>query len=140
LRAVGQRHATLEPAQEAVDLFRELAARFPNVYLTDLAMTLNNLSTFLGEVGKRQEALATAQEAVAIRRGLVELAPDVYGPGLASALQNLAICLGEVGKRQEALAAGAGGLGHSPHARRTGFPGLSARSRLCPPKLGQSLG
>ncbi len=63
---VGQREAALAPAQEAADLYRELAAKAPDAYRPDLAMALNNLATSLSEVGQREAALAPAQEAVAI--------------------------------------------------------------------------
>ena len=64
LSEVGQRQEALAPAQEAVAIRRELAAKAPDAYRPDLAAALNNLANRLSGVGQRQEALAPAQEAV----------------------------------------------------------------------------
>ena len=40
LSAVGQRQEALGPAQEAADLYRELAAKAPDAYRPDLASAL----------------------------------------------------------------------------------------------------
>ena len=109
LSEVGQRQEALGPAQEAADLYRELAAKAPDAYRPDLAGALNNLANRLSEVGQRQEALGPAQEAADLYRELAAQAPDAYRPDLASALNNLANRLSEVGQRQEALGAGIGG-------------------------------
>ena len=106
LSEVGQRQEALGPAQEAADLYRELAAKAPDAYRPDLAMALNNLANCLSEVGQRQEALGPAQEAADLYRELAAKAPDAYRPDLAMALNNLAIRLSEVGQRQAALGAG----------------------------------
>ena len=83
LSDVGQRQEALAPAQEAADLYRELAAKAPDAYRPDLAMALNNLAIRLSEVGQRQEALAPAQEAADLYRELAAKAPDAYRPDLA---------------------------------------------------------
>ncbi len=104
LSEVGQREAALAPAQEAVAICRELAAKAPDAYRPDLALALNNLANRLSEVGQREAALAPAEEAVAIYRELAAKAPDAYRPDLAMALNNLATSLSEVGQREAALA------------------------------------
>ena len=60
----------LAVTQEAVDLYRELAASQPVAFRPDLAWALDNLAFFLNELGRRDEALAAAQEAETIRRDL----------------------------------------------------------------------
>jgi tetratricopeptide (TPR) repeat protein len=103
LSEVGQREAALAPAQEATDLYRQLAAKAPDAWRPDLAMALNNLANSLSEVGQREAALATAQEAVAIRRELAAKAPDAYRPALAGSLAVLANRLEENGDLERAL-------------------------------------
>ena len=54
---MGRRQDALAPAEEAVRLYRELAAANP-AFLPDLASALNNLGSRYSEVGRRQDALA----------------------------------------------------------------------------------
>ncbi|MEZ5382632.1 MAG: tetratricopeptide repeat protein [Microthrixaceae bacterium] len=100
LSELGRRTEALEPTQEAVTLYRELAADNP-AYLNDLAMSLNNLGIRLSELGRRTEALEPTQEAVTLRR---ELAADnpAYLNDLAGSLNNLSIRLSELGRGDEA--------------------------------------
>ena len=65
---VGRRHDALAPAEEAVQLYRDLAAANP-AFLPDLAAALNNLGIRYSEVGRRQDALAPAEEAVHLLPG-----------------------------------------------------------------------
>lgn len=104
LDAIGESKAALPPAQEAVDIHRELAKHAPEAHRPDLAFALVNLATSLRTVGLGQEAVAPAQEAVEIFGTLAERAPDTYRSGLAGALNNLATCLAAVGRHEEALA------------------------------------
>ena len=62
-RALGLPGRGSRPAEEAVTLYRELAAANP-AFLPDLAVALNNLGIRYSEVGRRQDALAPAEEAV----------------------------------------------------------------------------
>jgi Tetratricopeptide repeat len=105
LGALGRREEALAAIQEAVGVYRELAADRPDAFRPDLARSLDNLSHWLGEVGRREEALAAIQEAVAIRRELAGDRPDAFRPDLAMSLSNLAIRLSALGRREEALAA-----------------------------------
>jgi len=105
LSALGRREEALEATQEAVDLYRRLAAQHPDAFLPDLAMSLNNLGKALSELGRRAEALQAAQEAVEIRRQLAAQHPDAFLPDLAMSLNNLGAMLSELGWREEALEA-----------------------------------
>jgi tetratricopeptide (TPR) repeat protein len=61
----------------------QLAQARPDAFLPDLAMSLNNLASFLSDLGRREEALAKAQEAVRIREQLAQARPDAFLPDLA---------------------------------------------------------
>ncbi|MEA3274615.1 MAG: hypothetical protein U9Q81_04820, partial [Pseudomonadota bacterium] len=63
LSALGRREAALAAAQDAAELYRELAAQRPDAFRPDLAMSLNNLASFLSALGRREAALAAAQDA-----------------------------------------------------------------------------
>jgi tetratricopeptide (TPR) repeat protein len=89
-------------AQEAVSLYRELAAARPDAFLPGLAGSLSNLANRLGESGQREEALAAAQEAVRLRRKLAAARPDAFLPDLATSLAVLGVCLREDGRHDEA--------------------------------------
>jgi tetratricopeptide (TPR) repeat protein len=88
-----------------VRLRRTLAASRPDAFTPDLAMSLNNLASFLSDLGRREEALAAAEEAVRLRRTLAASRPDAFTPDLARSLNNLGGFLSDLGRRQEALAA-----------------------------------
>ena len=102
---LGKREEGLEAAQEAANLFRELAAARPGVFRPDLAMSLNNLAGRLGDLGKHDGALEAAQEAADLYRELAAARPDAFRPELATSLNNLAGHLSELGKREEGLEA-----------------------------------
>ena len=92
LSDLGRREEALAASQEAVDLYRQLAAARPDAFLPDLAMSLNNLGIRLSDLGRREEALAASQEAVDIYRRLAAARPDAFLPDLAMSLNNLANC------------------------------------------------
>jgi hypothetical protein len=79
LGEAGRRAEGLAAAQEAVDLYRELAELDRDAYLPDLAMSVNNLAGRLGEAGRRSDGLAAAQEAVDLYRELAQAEPELYG-------------------------------------------------------------
>ncbi len=103
LAQVGQREPALQAAQEASDLYRELAALRPDVFRPDLATSLNNLATMLSKLGQREPALQAAQEAVDICRELAALRPDVFRPDLAMSLIVLALCTHHSGATANAV-------------------------------------
>ncbi len=101
----GEAPQALSAAEEAVAIYRELAAADPDRYRPDLATSLTNLAGPYSELGRRAEALPTAEEAVAIRRELAAADPDRYRTDLATSLTNLGLILVELGRLAEALAA-----------------------------------
>ena len=123
---VGRRQDALAPAEEAVQLHRELAAANP-AFLPDLATALNNLGIRYSEVGRRQDALAPTEEAVQLRPGAGRRQPRLP-PRPRQALNNLGIRYGEVGRRQDALAAAEEAVQPAPRAGRR-QPRLPARPR-----------
>ena len=105
MAGLGRREEALAAIQEAVTIYRELAAARPDVFRPDLASSLNNLSIRLAGLGRREEALAAIEEAAHIYRELAAARPDVFRPDLAGSLNNLSIRLAGLGRREEALAA-----------------------------------
>jgi tetratricopeptide (TPR) repeat protein len=105
LTAIGRREEALAASQDAVAIYRRLAATRPDAFLPDLASSLNNISVCLSNLGRREEALAASQEAVAIRRRLAATRPDAFLPDLAMSLNNLGMMLWSLGCREEALVA-----------------------------------
>ena len=59
----------MEAAEEAVRLYRALAKARPDAFTPDLAMSLNNLASFLSDLGRREAALEVAEEAVRLLSG-----------------------------------------------------------------------
>jgi tetratricopeptide (TPR) repeat protein len=104
LAAVGRRADALLRMEEAVGIYRALAAATPDAYRPDLAMSRTNLSARLGAVGRDADAVAPIEEAVGIYRALAAATPDAYRPDLARSLYNLSLRLGAVGHRADALA------------------------------------
>ncbi|WP_159461762.1 tetratricopeptide repeat protein, partial [Thermoflexus hugenholtzii] len=105
LSALGRREEALTATQEAVELYRQLAAQHPQAFLPDLASSLNNLGARLSELGRREEALQVTQEAVELYCQLAVQHPQAFLPDLASSLTNLGVMLSELGRREEALMA-----------------------------------
>jgi tetratricopeptide (TPR) repeat protein len=105
LSEMGRRAEALQATQEAVDLYRRLAAQHPDAFLPDLARSLNNLGVDLSALGRRAEALQATQEAVDLYRRLAAQHPDAFLPDLARSLNNLGKVLSEMGRRAEALQA-----------------------------------
>jgi tetratricopeptide (TPR) repeat protein len=105
LSALGRRAEALEATQEAVDLYRRLAAQHPDAFLPYLAASLTNLGNRLSEMGRWAEALEATQEAVDLYRRLAAQHPDAFLPDLAGSLTNLGAMLSEMGRRAEALQA-----------------------------------
>ncbi len=64
LSEVGQREAALAPAQEAADLYRELAAKAPDAYRPALAGSLATLANCFEENGQIEEAFERNREAI----------------------------------------------------------------------------
>jgi Tetratricopeptide repeat len=105
LAQIGRSDQALAPAQEAVALYRELAASDPGRYRAALAAAVANLGVRLHRLGLPAEAAAMAREAVAARRELAQADPGQYLPDLAISLSNLSTDLAELGRPAEALTA-----------------------------------
>ncbi|MEO9009110.1 MAG: tetratricopeptide repeat protein [Nakamurella sp.] len=120
----GEYDAALAEARSAVDGYRRLVAREPDVFLPDLAAALDSLASRSGEVGRRADAADAAQESVALFRVLAGPALDrvhTYGrahsdtdgpdaeesalfiPYLAAAMSNLSVRQHESGDDTIAL-------------------------------------
>jgi tetratricopeptide (TPR) repeat protein len=108
LGGAGRRDEALAASEEAVGIYRELAAQRADALLdasalADLATALTNASVRLGDAGRREDALAASEESVEILRQLEDARPDAFLPDLTTALTNQADRLSELGRRQEAL-------------------------------------
>jgi tetratricopeptide (TPR) repeat protein len=103
-REDGRREEALAAAENAVRLSRRLAEQHPaDVFLFDLAASLNNLVAVLGDLGRSEEALPRAEEAARICRQLAQQRPDAFLPFLAMSLGTLASTLIYLGRREEGL-------------------------------------
>ncbi|KAF5338780.1 hypothetical protein D9758_012093 [Tetrapyrgos nigripes] len=71
----------------------------------DLAMSLNNLSSLLGDMGQTKEALDSSLRAVGLYRELVVAYPTSYRAELATALYNVAEYQSSEGQHQKAIQA-----------------------------------
>ncbi|MFI0792002.1 tetratricopeptide repeat protein, partial [Micromonospora rubida] len=105
LAEAGRRNEALAASQDAVDLYRELAAGNRAAHLPHLAMSVNNHAVRLAEAGRRNEALAASQDAVDLYRELAAGNRAAHLPHLAMSVNNHAVRLAEAGRRNEALAA-----------------------------------
>ncbi len=105
LSVLGRREAALEAAEEAANLYRELARARPDAFTPYLAGSLNNLANVLSELGRREAALEAAEEAANLYRELARARPDAFTPDLAMSLNTLAPMLSELGRREAALQA-----------------------------------
>jgi tetratricopeptide (TPR) repeat protein len=93
----------LPAEQEAVAIYRELAAANPDRYRPDLAQSLDNLGVTFSALGRPAEALPVTEEAAAIYRELAAAYPDRYRPYLAQSLSNLGVTFSDLGRPAEAL-------------------------------------
>ena len=84
---LGRHHDALPPTEEAVTLYRDLAADNP-AHLPNLAMALSNLGNHYAELGRYADALPPTEEAVTLYRDLAADNP-AHRPNLAMALNNL---------------------------------------------------
>lgn len=92
-------------ADQAIEIYRRLAADNPFSYQPNLATVLTTQSDYLAETGQSRQALQAATEAVDISENLTRFAPDTFLPGLAMALSSLSNRLAETSQREQALAA-----------------------------------
>ena len=102
--ALGQREQALASIEEAVRLYRDLAAARPDALRPNLAVSLNNLSNQQSDLGQREQALASIEEAVRLFRDLAAARPDAFRPNLAVSLNNLSNQQSDLGQREQAHA------------------------------------
>jgi tetratricopeptide (TPR) repeat protein len=105
LSNLGRREHALKATDQALELYRRLAADNPAAFEPDLASALNNLSVDLSNLGRGEQALHASDEAVKLYRSLVAASPAAFEPDLASALNNLSVHLSDLGRREPALQA-----------------------------------
>ncbi len=101
LSDLGRREDAMTTAEQAVRLYRGLAAAHPEAFTPELASSLNILALRLGDLGRREDALTTAEEAVSLYRGLAAVRPDPFTSDLAGSLNNLAVTLGYLGRPED---------------------------------------
>ena len=73
---LGRLEEALAASQEAVGVYRELAATRPEKFRPHLADALDTLAIGLISLGRREEALDPIQERVTIRQELAVRRPD----------------------------------------------------------------
>ena len=104
LAQAGRPANALPVTEQAVTMYRELAAANPDRYRPGLANSLSNLGVWFAELGRPADALPVTEEAVAIRRELAAN-QDRYRPDLADSLSNLGVWFAELGRPADALPA-----------------------------------
>jgi Ca-activated chloride channel homolog len=72
-----------------LEIRRSLAKKNPDVYLPDVAKTLNKLGNLSSNENRKAEARQQYEEALEIRRSLAKKNPDVYLSEVAATLNNL---------------------------------------------------
>ena len=100
LERLGQALAAIE---QAIGIYRTLAAARPDPFLPHLFASLNNQANLLADLGRPEEALAAAKEATRLYPKLSSI--PFYRPRLANSLNNQANLLADLGRPEEALAA-----------------------------------
>ncbi|MER6162042.1 tetratricopeptide repeat protein [Streptomyces sp. NPDC001868] len=104
LRAVGRWEEALAAAEQAVTIYRPLAAEDP-AHESELAASLSGLGMHLSQMGRREEALAAAEQAMVIYRRLAAEDLAAHAPARAATLTTLGMHLSQMGRQEEALAA-----------------------------------
>ncbi|KAF7983332.1 hypothetical protein HWV62_23034 [Athelia sp. TMB] len=90
--------------EEAVEIYRILAAEQPEVYNKDLADNLSRRSALLVDLGRAHEALAGFEEVVNLYRMLATESPATFNTLFASALTKLSNHLRHFNRPHDALA------------------------------------
>ncbi|MCO5322051.1 MAG: tetratricopeptide repeat protein [Microthrixaceae bacterium] len=103
LLRVGRFPEALEAAQEAVDVFRRLAAEEPATFQADLVQGLNNLCNARFQSDDSEGGLQAIDEAVAIIRSRTSRSEEGKPEDLAAALSNRAGLLASIGRTSESI-------------------------------------
>jgi tetratricopeptide (TPR) repeat protein len=88
--------------QEALQDYRLLAEKNPDVYLPYVAGTLNNLGILHSDQNRMEEARNAYQEALQNYRLLAEKKPEIYLPDMATTLNNLGVLHSDQNRMEEA--------------------------------------
>ena len=107
---LGRRKDALAAVEEAVGLYRHLAAAQPEAFTPSLAMALSTLASVLSHLGRLEEALAAADEAGGFYRHLAAAHPEAFAPDLAMSLNNFSKTLLDLGRREDSLSAAEEGV------------------------------
>lgn len=75
--------------EEALKIRRELARKNPDLFLPNVAQTLNNLGTLYSAQNRIEEARRTFDDALTIYRRLARTNPNIFLPDVAHMLNNL---------------------------------------------------
>jgi tetratricopeptide (TPR) repeat protein len=75
--------------EEGLKTNRELAQKYPESYLPDVAQTLNNLGIVDSAQNREEEARKAFEEALKTYRELEQKNPETYLPYVATTLNNL---------------------------------------------------
>lgn len=102
LTNLAQFDSALEVGDEAVALYRTLAAKHPEAHGPDLAEALISRSTALSALGRDDEALATARTASSIWERLARRRPVAFEPELCHSLVITTAFLHRVGEYRDA--------------------------------------
>jgi Tetratricopeptide repeat len=94
----------LTAAEQALLIYRCLAAQRPDLFRAGLASALNTVANRLSVVERREAALAAAKEAVALYRELADQQTDAIRHGLGVSLNNLSNKLSDLGQYEPAKA------------------------------------
>ena len=87
---------------ETLYIYRQLAEKNPDAFLSDVAMTLNNLGILHKDIQHYQEAEQEYQQALRIYRQLAEKNPDAFLSDVAMTLNNLGVLHADIQHYQEA--------------------------------------
>ncbi len=101
--ALGHRGKALSLTEKAVEIYRYLAGEHSQIFLADLAMSLNNLGNCFNTLGRNSEALIIAQEVEKIYSVMAKSDPDRFLSNHAMSLNNLGNRYESLGQHEEAL-------------------------------------
>ena len=88
--------------KEALETYKELADKAPDVYNSDVANTQNNLGVLYWKIKRFEEAEIAYADALGIYRELANTNPDAYNPDVAKTQNNLGIIYDDLGRFAEA--------------------------------------
>jgi len=101
LRHLRRYEDALAAQQDAVDLYRQLAAQ-PGRYQPDLAHALRNLGTTLHNLGRYEEELAKYQESLTLMTAAARDQPR-YGAEAMALDRLIRTCLIQLGREEESI-------------------------------------